>query len=138
LEDTAQRPLSLKTDEQDSRFVPPEPVLEAVPDATRFAHSTDGDDDMERAQTIEPLALLHCLCEVDIPGVEAADEVFACIEVRRVLGKDTARFGGKGRVDVDRDGRKLPFVASSADEKARGVVIRRLRRALNEVVPSAN
>ena len=125
LKDAAQRSLSLKTDEQDSRLVPPEPVLEAVPNATRIAHSTGGNDDMELAQAIERLALLHRLGEVDIPGVEAADEVFARIKVRRVLGKDTARFGGEGRVHVDRDGRKLPF-AHQLDE-----IADQLLRALN-------
>ncbi len=110
LKDAAQRSLRLKADEKDGRLVSPEPVLQAMPNATGFAHSTGGDHDMKLPQTIERLALLNRFGEVDISGIKAADKVFALVEVCRMMGKDAASLGGKGRVDIDRDDRERTFV----------------------------
>src|SRR5690606_3057209 len=99
----------LKADDQDGRLLPPDPVLEAMANATGFAHSAGGDYDMELAEPIESFALLDSLREAHIPRFEAANERFASFQFACVIGEDLTGLGRKRGVDVDRYLRKLAF-----------------------------
>src|SRR6478735_7579681 len=96
LKDPSERSLRLEPDEENGRLVPPEPVLQVMPDATRLAHAAGRDDDVETVNAVDSLALLDGLREANPSGLERLHQGGAVPELPGMAFENCAGFRGQG------------------------------------------